>query len=374
MMSMSIAMAVLIAFLVVAIVILGLFLWKQQNHMEALKRNFEESQRNPAFQLIQQEIIALRNQTQEALLGVTGQINERLKENVVLLQQSQANVSDRMDRSSKVFGEVQNRLGQLEATNRQILEEIGEMESLKDILKPPKLRGGMGETLLENLLREIFPAEEFYAFQHAFKDGEIVDAVVRFKGGMVPIDAKFPLENFKRMTEAKNEEERGPCRKEFLRNVKKHIDDIHNKYIRPDEGTLDFALMYVPAENIYYEIIVRDSEEDALLLPYALKKKVFPVSPNSFYAFLITLAEWIGVMRFEQKAKQVWGELARLYKDLNRFSEDFEVLGKHLTNAQAKYHEADKRLNRLETKLIAIQEGQPTEALPQEQPLLETTP
>lgn len=351
--------------LAACVIVLLFFLWKEKQALRVLRQNLEDSQKNSGVNLLQQEIIALRGQTEKTLLEVTRQVSERLKENAETLQEAQKNMGERFDRSAKVVGELQNSLGQLMATSKQFSEQMKEIESLKDILKPPKLRGGMGETLLENMIRQIFPSEEYYSFQHKFKDGEMVDAVVILKSGLVPVDAKFPLENFKRMSEAKLDQERREARREFTRNVKKHIDDISKKYIRADEGTLNFALMYVPAENIYYEIIARDDGEDSLL-PYTFQKRVFPVSPHTFYAFLFTLAQWVGVMRFEEQTKQVWTELARVNKDFENFSEAFKKIGAHLMHARGQYEEASKKRDRLEIKLSAIQEGRNPELVSSE--------
>jgi len=283
-------------------------------------------------------------------------------------------VGDLRSSVGQVVGDLQNQIGQLTQASKQILGEIKEMESLKDILKPPKLRGGMGETLLENIIRQIFPSDDFYSFQHKFKDGEIVDAIIRFpKSGCVPIDAKFPLENFKKMTETQSEQEKKEAGREFIRNVKKHIDDISKKYIRPDEGTLNFALMYVPAENIYYEIVAREDGEDSLL-SYAFKKRVFPVSPHTFYAFLFTLAQWVGVIHLEKHAQQVEARLARMGKDFELFSVDFEKVGAHLTNAQKQYVNAGNRVENIKTRLSTIQDGKNPELAEPETLKLETPP
>jgi DNA recombination protein RmuC len=299
------------------------------------QQNRQSDKPDPALDILQKEMNALRDQMSNSLAQNTGTINQRL------------------DNAARLYGELRSQLGQLSAANTQIQAMVKDVSSLQDILRPPKLRGGMGEVLLENLLREILPPEH-YSLQFRFRKGTIVDAVIRFKEGLVPVDAKFPLENFRRMLEASSEEDRRAARKEFARNVKKHIDDIRDRYILQDEGTFPFALMYIPAENVYYETIIKADDDDGekALYAYATAKQVMPVSPNSFYAYLLTLAQGFRGMRIEEKAQEILGYLSRLRQDLGRFADDFRTVGRHLGNAQTKFDDAEKRLTRFEEKLI----------------------
>ena len=187
------------------------------------------------------------------------------------------------------------------------------------------------------------------------------------------MDAKFPLENFRRMLEAKTDEERKGARREFSRNVKKHIDDIHEKYILTEEGTFPFALMYIPAENVYYETIIKGEEDDneKALYAYATTKQVMPVSPNSFYAYLLTLAQGFRGLKIEERALEIINHLNRLRQELDRFTEDFHKVGMHLANAQTRFGEAEKRLTRFDEKLLAAGESAP---LPDEKPALAEPP
>jgi DNA recombination protein RmuC len=193
------------------------------------------------------------------------------------LQQSTASMNTRLDKAAEVVGDLREKVGQIHEVGRAAQE-------LVHIMRAPKLRGGMGELFLGDLLAQILP-HEHYTMPYRFKSGDAVDAVIRIGQRFVPADAKFPYENFKRVVEAASESERVAARKQFLRDVKKHVDAIATKYILPDEGTYDFALMYIPAENVYYETIIKeDVAEDRQLFSYALAKRVIPVSPNSFYA------------------------------------------------------------------------------------------
>jgi DNA recombination protein RmuC len=197
-----------------------------------------------------------------------------------------------------------------------------------------------------------------------FSNGERVDAVVRLGEKLVPIDSKFPLDNFKRIIECKTDEERKMCQKIFYRDVKKHIDDIASKYIVPDEGTYDFALLYIPAENVYYETITKDDSfgEERGILNYALKKRVIPVSPNSFYAYLQVIVLGLKGLQIEKDAQKIQALLSSLKKDIGGFQEDFQLVGKHIANAMNKFEEARRRLDKFNFKLEQI-ENQPSLSL-----------
>lgn len=244
--------------------------------------------------------------------------------------------------------------------------DIGkDISSLQDILKAPKLRGILGEFFLEELLKQLLPQDR-YVLQYGFKSGEKVDAVILLGQGMVPVDSKFPLENFKRATAAGTEEETRRARKQFCQDVKKHIDQIASKYILPEEGTFDFALMYIPAENVYYETILKDedSKETMSLAQHALSQKVIPVSPNSFYAYLQAIVLGLRGLRIENSAKEILSCLGQLANDFKKFYEDFEKLGFHLSNLNAVYEKAEKRLDRFQHQLQSIESQESSPALP----------
>ena len=330
------------------------------------------ARRGGALGLVQQQLEALRTQVGQALGGqaellgqeigrLTAQLNERLRESGELVQRSQTSVGERLDHTARVVGEVQQGLGELrEATAR--VRDIGrDVVSLHDILRAPKLRGGLGELLLGDLLAQVLPARHF-TLQHTFQNGERVDAVVRLGPALVPVDAKFPLEDFRRLLEAGDDETRTRARRAFVARVRKHIDDVATKYL--------LALMYVPAENVYYEAIVRDDGgNDRELSAYALERKVIPVSPNCFYAYLQAIVLGLRGLRIEARAQEVVGQLARLAGDLGRLQDDFRVLGRHVTNAAQAHAAADRRLDRLTAKLAEIAADENAEE-PEQQPLL----
>lgn len=317
-----------------------------------------------ALALLQQQLDALRSQMSQALatqgqvlsqeLGrLTVELNDRLRESAELVQRGQTAIGERLDGAARVVGEVQQGLGELREATARVYEVGRDVATLHDILRAPKLRGGLGELLLGDLLAQVLPPAHF-TLQHAFADGERVDAVVRLGGGLVPIDAKFPLEDFRRLLDAPDDAERARARKAFLARVRKHVDDVARKYIRPDEQTYDFALMYIPAENVYYEAVIReDAAEPGGVTSHALARRVIPVSPHTFYAYLQAIVLGLKGLRIEARAEEVLGQLARLAAEVGRLRDEVRLVGRHLGNASQACAAAERRLERFETKLLA---------------------
>jgi DNA recombination protein RmuC len=242
--------------------------------------------------------------------------------------------------------QIVDRLGKLDTSAAQMLQRANDLARLEQALRPPKARGGVGELLLGKLLADSLPADA-YQLQYTFRSGERVDAVVRAEK-LLPIDAKFPLDNFERLTAAEGDTERELHAKAFARDVKIHVDALASKYIRPVEDTFDFAFMYVPSEAVYYELVCGRTGG---LYRHALEKRVFPVSPSTFHAFLLVILLGLRGMQIERHAQDVMAYCAQLGLDFERFRADFETVGKHLGHAQSKYAEADRRLDRLGTSI-----------------------
>ena len=316
---------------------------------------------DPAVGLLKQEIETVRREGREdqdrlrTQVGtLTTEVTRQLEQGMKLLQAGQSSMGTRLDAATKVVGEVQGNLGKLIEVTRRV-EDVGrEIQGLEQVLKSPKMRGGLGETLLERLLDEMLPREH-WATQHGFRSGEKVDAAIKIGERIVPVDAKFPLENFRRMLEQSEEGQRRALRKAFARDVKARVDEIAKKYILPDEGTYDFALMYVPAENVYYEIAVRpeDAGEEPIAT-YALAKRVVPVSPNSIFAYLQVIVLGLKGLRIEANARRIQEDLARLGGDVAKLRQPLATLGRHLGNAQKQHEDAQRELDKLETKLDEI--------------------
>lgn len=324
--------------------------------------------RGTADLLLKQEIDHLKQNVDSSsklvhqqLSQLTKEVGDRLQESTKMMQEANRHVGDRLDNAARVVGEVQNRLGKVEESTLKVFEVGKDIARLQEILRAPKLRGSLGELFLGDLLAQVLPKERF-ELQYAFKSGEKVDAVIRSAQGLIAIDSKFPLENFLKILETQGDEEKKGARRLFLQDVKKHIDAIANKYILPDEGTLDFALMYIPAENVYYEIVLKNEGNERDLLRYAQEKHVFPVSPNSFYAYLQTIAIGLKGMQLADGVREVLDDVARLRREFAKFGEEFAKVGTHLSHARGSFEAADKRFQRLGEKLETLGvEGGPQE-------------
>jgi len=240
-------------------------------------------------------------------------------------------------------------VGGMSEQARRLAELSKSIADLQHILTAPKLRGGFGEEQLENLLAMVF-AREQYRTQYAFSSGDRADAVLMFPQGMVAIDSKFSLENFRRIAEVETEPEKKAARREFLRDVRKRVDEIAGKYIRPAEGTLPFALMYIPAENVYYEAIIRDDDESGLY-EYCVQKRVMPVSPNSLYAYLHTIVVGLKSLHVSQQAESILRQMESLRFELEKFTDVYEKLGTHLKNAGKSYDDSTRALGKLENRV-----------------------
>jgi len=337
-------------FLLVALVVMAgvgylILSRRQDGQFEQQRLEQQNQQLNQSMQLMLTQLNAMSTR-----------VDERLKEGVVSNERTHRSVGERLDNAAKVINQVTSKLSQLEESNKKIHDIGKDLSSLQEILRAPKLRGNLGELFLGDLLTQIFPKDNF-SLQYRFKSGASVDAVIHLRDGLIlPVDAKFPLENFKRVMDAGSDEEQARARKTFSGDVKKHVDAIASKYILPDEGTFDFALMYIPAENVYYEMIIKDQDEKSIS-QYALSRNVIPVSPNSFYIYLQALIMGLRGLQIEKGAKEILATLGRLKTDFERFGQDYELVGTHLGRAQSSYANSDKRLGKFKEKLEGI-EGQ----------------
>lgn len=236
------------------------------------------------------------------------------------LSENMKQFNERLDKAAYVIAQVQKNIGEF--------SEIGRgMKEIQDFLQSPKLRGNIGEQVLKDLLQQFFPKQS-YVLQYTFKSGEKADTVIKTSNGLIAIDAKFPMENFKKMTSDENSIERNRYKKEFIKDVKKHINDISRKYIVPSEGTVDYALMYVPSESVFYEII-----HDQDIYNFAGNARILIVSPMSFYAYMKAILMSFEGQKIDTKAKEIIVLLQSLKKDYEKTDEALSVLNRHLTNA-----------------------------------------
>lgn len=259
------------------------------------------------------------------------QVDQKLTQNMDMF-------NARLDKAAQAMMGVQKSIGEFSEIGRS-------MQQLQEFLQSPKLRGNIGEQVLKELLAQSL-SPDMYILQYSFSSGERVDAIIKTTQGLIAIDSKFPLSTFKLMMEENSEERRESLKKDFARDVKKHISSISKKYILTGEGTLDYALMYIPSESVYYEII-----NQAELYDYASEMRIVPVSPMSFYAYLKVILISHEGQRIQKQAKEILITLQSMRKDYEKTEESFAVLNKHIGNAYNQSNNAMQNLSKLGQKI-----------------------
>lgn len=271
----------------------------------------------------------------------TGSREDR-RDLLVSLQKNTDAVNQRLDTAARVISQVQRDLGEM--------SEIGKgIRTLQDFLQSPKLRGGLGEEVLKEMIGQTFPKNAFH-LQYAFRSGVKVDAVLKTEAGLLCIDSKFPMENFNLMIKGEKEADRNTAKREFISDVKKHIEDISKKYILPEEGTMDFALMYIPSESVYYEVVNIPE-----LSGFARNSRVYPVSPNTLYAHLQVLLLSFEGKELEAKSREVFKILRGMQKDYLKIDDSLGILQKHITNAQNTMNNVQSSFKTLGQKMSSSQ-------------------
>lgn len=272
--------------------------------------------------------------------------SRRKKEDTALLEWLKS-TNVRLDEQSRMMSQAAKSIGEFSEIGRS-------MKDLQQFLASPKLRGGLGEQVLKQLLEESLPKTSFH-LQHTFRSGAKVDAAIKTASGIIPIDSKFSLENFKRMNSAETESLREESKSKFYHDVKDRIDEISQKYILTDEGTVDFALMYVPSESVYYEIVNSD------LMDYAYKRRVMPVSPSTFYAFLRSVLLSFEGQKITAEIKTIQQALRAIHAETSKFAEVLSTLQTHINNSYATMAKAASQFLSLSSKVDSVQKFQELE-------------
>jgi DNA recombination protein RmuC len=283
------------------------------------------------LQSMQSSIEATNKTLNEAMRGTSSDVAK-------LLQENTRQLNDRLDNAARVIASVQKNLGEMSEVGRGI-------KSLQEFLQSPKLRGNIGEQVLSDMIGQAFPKNAFH-LQYSFKSGVKADAVLKTDAGLLCIDSKFPMANFNLMVKGETESERNQAKKDFISDVKRHVTDISRKYILPEEGTMDFALMYIPSESVYYEVVNIQELSD-----FARTNRVYPVSPNTLYAHLQVLLLSFQGKELEAKSRQVFQLLRAIQKDYSKVDENLGVLNRHLTNAYNQMSQVSGSFNTLGQKL-----------------------
>jgi len=313
-------------------------------------------------------------QPNESLLMLQQQINNMSQVLDNKLSESSKAIQEQFGQSARIVRDVTERLTRLDETNRQVVGFADQLKNLQDILKNPKQRGVLGEYYLETVLKNVLPPGT-YKMQYSFKDGSIVDAVVFMDKQIIPIDSKFSLENYNRILETNNPEEKKKYETAFINDLKIRIEET-SKYVKPEEKTMDFAFMFIPSEAVYYDLLINKvgavTDDTNNLINYAGKKKVIVVSPTSFLAYLQTVLQGLRRQKVSEQAQEVIKGVEKLGRHLFTYSEYMKRLGNHLTTTVSSYNKASKEFKKVDKDVVKITGGEARiEVEEVERPLLE---
>ncbi len=301
--------------------------------------------------------LMLQNQIQDLNRLVEQKINDTHK----VMAETQTNlnktIQSQFGQSMKVITDVTEQLTKLDETNRQVINFTDQLQSLQDILKNPKQRGILGEYYLETLLKNVMAPSQ-YQMQYAFKNGEIVDAVVFVKDKIIPVDSKFSLENYNRMVETNDPTEKSRLEKLFVGDLKLRITETA-KYIRPEEGTMEFAFMFIPHEAIYYDLLINKigaitEDTENLIQRAAGKYKVIIVSPTSFLAYLQTVIQGLKAMQIEENTKEIQKNVSNLMNHLKSYEEYHSKLGASLGTTVNHFNNGSKEFKKIDKDFVRI--------------------
>jgi len=339
----------------------------------ALRRPAVPLQSTEANMMLKQDLSELGKEIAALKEGLHTQLGDRMDKNQELMRDS---IQKQFGASAKLITDVTERLTKLDETNRRVVNVADELKTLQNVLQNPKQRGVLGEYYLQSVLENVLPPERFH-LQHKFKDGEIVDAVVVLdKGKLLPVDSKFSLENYNRLVDEKDPAARTALAAAFKRDLKGRIDETA-KYIRPREGTMDFAFMFIPSEAIYYDLLVAKvgtagtSARD--LIEYAFRdKKVIIVSPTSFMAYLQTVLQGLRSLQIEEQAKEIQIRVGELGRHIASYEQLMQKLGGSLGTTVNHFNNAHKELRKIDKDVVKIADtSAAVEPLALDKPILE---
>jgi len=286
---------------------------------------------------------------QQQMNHITQVLDSKLSESTKVIQAQ-------FGQSTKIIQDVTEKLTRLDETNKQVVSFADQLRNLQDILKNPKQRGVLGEYYLETVLKNVLPPGS-YQMQYPFKDGTIVDAVVFVDKRIIPIDSKFSLENYNRILETNNPEEKRKYERAFVNDLKIRIDET-SKYVKPEENTMDFAFMFIPSEAVYYDLLINKvgavTDDTNNLIYYAGKKKVIVISPTSFLAYLQTVLQGLRNQKISEQAKEIINHVERLGRHLGTYSEYMKKIGNHLGTTVNTYKKAHKEFAKIDKDVVKI--------------------
>ena len=315
----------------------------------------------PKVAIILERLSALSQQNKELQRMVDEKLSETHRTTQDQINQTIRTVQGISGQSAKLISNVSEKLAKLDETNKQEINFSSQLQNLQDILKNPKQRGVLGEYFLEETLKNVLPPNS-YKMQYEFSDGVIVDAVVFVKEKIIPIDSKFSLENYEKILNTNNVQEKERLEKIFKQDLKNRIDETA-KYIKPEEKTMDFAFMFIPSEAIYYDLLINKIGAVQVntrdLVEYAFKdKKVIIVSPTSFLAYLQTVLQGLRAMQIEESAKEIKVNVEKLGKHILSYDEYLKKLGASMATTVSHYNNAYKEFKKMDKDVVRISEGE----------------
>ncbi len=361
-----------IIFQIILIAGLGFVIYTLLNKKEEVKDTETEKKMTETLTLLREQISNLSEQNTTLRKEVDSKLSETHKisqeqfgKTAGMMQgvnkQTQDAMSEVHKQSQRVISEVTEKLTKLDETNKQVVNFSSQLQNLQDILKNPKQRGVLGEYFLEETLKNVLPPNS-YEMQYGFKDGSIVDAIVKVKDKIIPVDSKFSLENYERILNCSDKAEREKLEKAFKQDLKIRIDET-SKYVKPGEGTMDFAFMFIPSESIYYDLLVNKVGAVKVntrdLIEYAFKdRRVIIVSPTSFLAYLQTVLQGLRALQIEESAKMIKHNVEKLGKHLNSYEDFMKKLGNSMGTTVNHYNNAYKEFNKIDKDVVKITEGE----------------
>lgn len=337
--------------------VIGFLVWQLA---QELRRSQESKAEDKSLLMLQGQLSELRKTFQDGLKSQDKTLNDQLNRSQEALQKQFSASSQIVKEVTQNVKSVTEKLTQLHETNKQVVGFAEQLKSLENTLKNPKQRGILGEFFLENLLSNVLPPSSFQ-MQYAFKGGTVVDAIIRVNDKIIPIDAKFSLENYNRIMEERNDEMREGLQKDFKMDLKKRIDET-SKYVLPEEDTTEFAFMFIPADGVFYNLLTHKVGALEInttdLIDYAFKRHVIIVSPMTFYAYLQTVMHALRALAIEESAKEIQKRVGDLGRHINAYEDYFKKLGGHLEKTVGSYNNAGEELRKIDKDVFRITEGE----------------
>jgi len=326
--TMNISLPILLVVFTIALLVATALILKKLQEVKEIQIG---NQNDKIITQLSENVQGVSRLVESQMQGMQGNLNNTTK-----------SMNERLDNAAKIIGGLKHELGGMKEIGRSI-------NDFQAFLKSPKIRGNLGEQILNEALGNVF-SDEMYSTQYKFNDGHTVDAILRTTAGIIPIDSKFPMEAYKRYIETNDEKEEKIAHKEFTNAVRKHMRDISNKYILPQEGTVNFAVIYIPSEAVFYEITMQHED----LNKYAQELNIMVTSPNTFFNFLHVVMMGMVRTKLQEQAQQIWELLKGVQKETEKFGDKVSVLNRHITNAKNSMDTVNSEYSKLSSRVDQV--------------------